>query len=68
MPMEVEHLIPVALGGGSYLENLWHACALCNGYKGIQTYAIDPITVNLCLFLILASNVGMTTFSGVSTA
>lgn len=44
MPMQIEHIIPIAAGGTSIEENLWLACPLCNGYKGSQVHAIDPIT------------------------
>ena len=43
-PLEIEHIIPKASGGGDEEENLWLACRLCNNYKGTQTQAIDPIT------------------------
>lgn len=43
-PMHIEHIIPEALGGSSAEENLWLACPLCNGYKGVQTHATDPLT------------------------
>lgn len=42
--LEIEHLMPKAKGGGDEEENLWLACSLCNGYKGIQTEATDPLT------------------------
>lgn len=42
--LEIEHIIPKALGGSDDEENLWLACRLCNNYKGIQTHATDPIT------------------------
>ena len=42
--LEIEHLMPKAKGGGDEEENLWLACPLCNGYKGIQTEATDPLT------------------------
>jgi hypothetical protein len=42
--MHIEHIIPIAAGGQSVEENLWLACPLCNGYKGIQTHAHDPET------------------------
>lgn len=41
MPMEFEHLIPIALGGKSIEENLWLYCRRCNEFKGIQTEAVD---------------------------
>lgn len=42
--MHVEHIVPLATGGTSDEENLWLACPLCNGYKGIRTYFTDPET------------------------
>ena len=42
MPMHVEHIIPQAAGGPSTEENLWLACPLCNGHKGMQTHGTDP--------------------------
>src|SRR5205809_8148753 len=44
MPMHFEHLIPLAAGGQTIAENLWLACPLCNGYKGVQTQAVNPET------------------------
>jgi HNH endonuclease len=44
MPMHVEHIIPLAVGGTSAEENLWLACPLCNGYKGTRTHYTDPET------------------------
>ena len=42
MPLHIEHIIPIAAGGLSEEENLWLACALCNGHKGTQTHHVDP--------------------------
>jgi 5-methylcytosine-specific restriction endonuclease McrA len=42
--LEIEHIIPQALGGKNDEENLWLACRLCNSYKGTQTQAKDPVT------------------------
>ncbi|MDF2387929.1 HNH endonuclease [Nostoc ellipsosporum NOK] len=42
--LEIDHIIPKALGGSDDEENLWLACRLCNNFKGIQTHAIDPVT------------------------
>ncbi len=42
--LEIEHIIPTARGGSDEEENLWLACRLCNGYKAIQTHAVDPLT------------------------
>jgi 5-methylcytosine-specific restriction endonuclease McrA len=42
--MEVEHIIPEALGGQTVEENLWLGCRRCNGCKGQRTHAADPLT------------------------
>jgi 5-methylcytosine-specific restriction endonuclease McrA len=33
-PWEVDHSVPLALGGTDYLRNLWPACTDCNRDKG----------------------------------
>lgn len=40
----VEHIIPIAKGGRSSLENLALACQGCNGHKYTKTSGRDPIT------------------------
>ena len=42
--MNIEHIIPLAHGGNSSLDNLCLACAWCNSYKGVKMDAIDPKT------------------------
>ena len=42
--LHVEHIIPLAAGGSSDLDNLWLACDLCNNCKSVRTHGIDPIT------------------------
>lgn len=42
--LEIEHIIPRALGGGDDESNLWLSCSLCNRYKGAQIEAADPLT------------------------
>lgn len=42
--LEIDHIIPKARGGTDDEENLWLACRMCNGFKGTQTYARDPIS------------------------
>lgn len=42
--LEIEHIIPFALGGGNDEWNLCLACRLCNLHKSWQIEAIDPIT------------------------
>ena len=44
MAMEIDHLLPVAAGGDSTVENLWLACPRCNRAKGTQTHAVDAET------------------------
>ena len=44
MPLDVEHLMPVALGGLPVRENLWLACPRCNDFKGDRLDAPDPPT------------------------
>jgi 5-methylcytosine-specific restriction endonuclease McrA len=43
-PLEVDHLIPEALGGTDEENNLWLACSLCNAHKGDRVAALDPET------------------------
>jgi hypothetical protein len=43
-PLEIEHLIPTARGGSDDEANLWLSCRMCNGYKGVQITAVDPLT------------------------
>ncbi|HKI38042.1 MAG TPA: HNH endonuclease signature motif containing protein [Gemmataceae bacterium] len=42
--LELDHIIPRAEGGPDDEDNLWLACRMCNGYKGAQTHARDPVT------------------------
>jgi len=42
--LEIEHIIPRAVGGGENEENLWLACRLCNNAKAAKTHAYDPAT------------------------
>lgn len=42
--LEIDHLIPQALGGNSEEDNLWVACPSCNGTKSNRIEAVDPIT------------------------
>lgn len=42
--LEIDHLIPEALGGSSDETNLWMACPYCNGAKAARIDAIDPQT------------------------
>ncbi|MGH8010701.1 MAG: HNH endonuclease [Candidatus Binatia bacterium] len=42
--LEIDHIIPTAQGGDDEETNLWLACRMCNGFKGTQTHARDPVT------------------------
>ena len=42
--LEIEHLIPRALGGSDDEANLWLSCGLCNRYKGFQIEKVDFVT------------------------
>jgi HNH endonuclease len=41
--LEIEHIISLAVGGTNEESNLWQAYGLCNGFKGVQISAIDPM-------------------------
>src|SRR5262245_46449157 len=43
-PLEIEHLIPISLGGLTVEENLWLACSFCNNFKGSRVAARDPLS------------------------
>ncbi|HEX8399282.1 MAG TPA: HNH endonuclease signature motif containing protein [Pyrinomonadaceae bacterium] len=42
--LEIEHILPKALGGTSDEENLWLACRECNSHKAKKIKAVDPLT------------------------
>ena len=42
--LEIDHIIPTARGGTDEEDNLWLACRMCNGYKGVRTHDLDPLT------------------------
>jgi HNH endonuclease len=44
MPMEIDHLIPEALGGETDEESLWLAGPLCNGHKADRIAFMDAVT------------------------
>jgi 5-methylcytosine-specific restriction endonuclease McrA len=43
IPMVVDHVLPLAAGGSSRLENLCLACYRCNEFKGWRTEGPDPV-------------------------
>ena len=42
IPLDIDHIIPISLGGPTIEENLWMACSRCNGHKGDRVAARDP--------------------------
>jgi hypothetical protein len=44
MPLEFEHLTPLAAGGTTTRANLWLSCHRCNEFKGDRTHEFDPTT------------------------
>lgn len=44
MPLEIEHIIPLAAGGDSEEDNLWLACPRCNQHKADRRHALNPLT------------------------
>lgn len=42
--LEIDHIVPTALGGRDDEGNLCLACSLCNGYKGVQVEGVDSLT------------------------
>ncbi|MCY2992257.1 MAG: HNH endonuclease signature motif containing protein [Planctomycetota bacterium] len=45
--MEIDHLVPKALGGLTVEENLWLACSLCNDHKADRIAFVDSLTGDL---------------------
>ncbi len=41
MPLEVEHILPEALGGSANKANFCLACPRCNRHKAVQVSALD---------------------------
>lgn len=41
---EIEHIIPLAVGGETSLDNLALACGGCNGHKYTKVEALDPVS------------------------
>ncbi|EAW34317.1 HNH endonuclease [Lyngbya sp. PCC 8106] len=44
MPLVIDHIIPLSLGGSSDRANLAASCYRCNEFKGAKTQGIDPET------------------------
>lgn len=46
--MEIDHIVPLALGGPTDEENLWLACSQCNDHENDRAATVDPQTGELC--------------------
>ncbi len=44
MTFEIEHIIPLSVGGQTVFEHLCFACPTCNRHKGDRQTVIDPET------------------------
>ena len=42
--LEIEHIIPIAMGGSHTQGILWLACRACNLFKATQVDVVDPVT------------------------
>lgn len=42
--LEIEHLLPVSLGGSDERDNLWLSCHKCNKLRSNRLQALDPHT------------------------
>ncbi|HRF96888.1 MAG TPA: HNH endonuclease signature motif containing protein [Aggregatilineales bacterium] len=40
--LQIDHVLPIALGGQTNLDNLCLACEFCNGHKNDKIQAPDP--------------------------
>ena len=47
LPLEADHIIPLAAGGKTVIDNLCWCCRSCNAHKWHRTYARDPQTRRL---------------------
>ncbi|VAW31373.1 hypothetical protein MNBD_CHLOROFLEXI01-1526 [hydrothermal vent metagenome] len=43
-PFVYEHIIPIAKGGETHLDNLCYACGGCNGHKYTKIKGVDPVS------------------------
>jgi hypothetical protein len=41
---QIDHIIPVKHGGSDDIDNLCLACLKCDGFKGPNVAALDPVT------------------------
>jgi hypothetical protein len=46
-PFVIDHIVPIAEGGITAMENLALSCGGCNGHKYTKTQALDPVSREL---------------------
>lgn len=46
-PFVIDHIVPIAEGGTTTMENLAFSCGGCNGHKYTKIQALDPVTREL---------------------
>ena len=46
-PFVIDHIVPIAEGGTTTMENLAFACGGCNGHKYTKIQALDPVSREL---------------------
>jgi hypothetical protein len=44
LPLQIEHIVPLARGGKTIEDNPWLACGSCNAHKGMRIVGVDPQT------------------------
>lgn len=44
IPMLIDHVVPLSVGGNSEIDNLCLACYRCNEFKGAKHEDIDPLS------------------------
>ncbi len=49
IPLVIDHIIPVSLGGSNQRDNLAASCYRCNEFKGAKSNGIDPETGKVVL-------------------
>ncbi len=44
MTFEIDHIVPLSVGGGTTADNLCLSCPTCNRHKGVRQTAQDPVS------------------------